>query len=156
MTTEVSVFTFDATLMFIVMVLMNRFHPIEIGLFLRGEPPIKNGLELVKMGGNVRKMLQQHERLKRRRGGSSLTRVRSLEVIWSTEDISTAAARHTKNGFGWKPVLEYGFVSLLGYLVVCRGQVADPLGSNDCRERTPAYAFSYLPRVSHQSLIRLL
>ncbi|KAF9870204.1 hypothetical protein CkaCkLH20_12290 [Colletotrichum karsti] len=59
MTTEVFIFIFDATLMFLVMVWMNWFHPSEIGLLLRGEPPIKNGLELVKMGGSFRKM--QHE-----------------------------------------------------------------------------------------------
>lgn len=59
MTTEVYIYIFDATLMFLVMVWMNWFHPSEIGLLLRGEPPIKNGLELMKMGGNFRKM--QHE-----------------------------------------------------------------------------------------------
>ncbi|OHE96015.1 RTM1 protein [Colletotrichum orchidophilum] len=49
MTHEVYVYVFDATLMFIVMVWMNWFHPSEIGLLLRGEPPIKNGVELVMM-----------------------------------------------------------------------------------------------------------
>ncbi|TDZ32996.1 Protein RTM1 [Colletotrichum spinosum] len=56
MTTEAYIFIFDATLMFLVMVWMNWFHPSEIGLLLRGEPPIKNGLELVKMGGGFRKV----------------------------------------------------------------------------------------------------
>ncbi|KZL81957.1 rta1 domain protein [Colletotrichum incanum] len=50
MTNEVYVYIFDATLMFLVMVWMNWFHPSEIGLLLRGDPPIKNGLELVMMG----------------------------------------------------------------------------------------------------------
>ncbi|KAK1624864.1 RTA1 like protein-domain-containing protein [Colletotrichum phormii] len=49
MTNEAYVYVFDATLMFLVMVWMNWFHPSEIGLLLRGEPPIKNGLELVMM-----------------------------------------------------------------------------------------------------------
>ncbi|KXH63559.1 hypothetical protein CSAL01_06204 [Colletotrichum salicis] len=49
MTNEAFVYVFDATLMFLVMVWMNWFHPSEIGLLLRGEPPIKNGLELVMM-----------------------------------------------------------------------------------------------------------
>ncbi|KAF6825716.1 RTA1 domain protein [Colletotrichum musicola] len=56
MTTEVYIFIFDATLMFLVMVWMNWFHPSEIGLLLRGEPPIKNGLELVMIGKNYRKV----------------------------------------------------------------------------------------------------
>ncbi|KAK2056282.1 RTA1-domain-containing protein [Colletotrichum caudatum] len=50
MTNEVYVYVFDATLMFLVMVWMSWFHPSEIGLLLRGEPPIKNGLELVVRG----------------------------------------------------------------------------------------------------------
>ncbi|KAL0935466.1 RTA1 domain protein [Colletotrichum truncatum] len=59
MTTEVYIFIFDATLMFLVMVWMNWFHPSEIGLLLRGEPPIKNGLELVKLGRTHNKI--RHE-----------------------------------------------------------------------------------------------
>ncbi|TQN71777.1 Protein RTM1 [Colletotrichum shisoi] len=50
MTNEAYVYVFDATLMFLVMVWMNWFHPSEIGLLLRGERPIKNGLELVMIG----------------------------------------------------------------------------------------------------------
>ncbi|KAI5459414.1 RTA1 like protein-domain-containing protein [Mariannaea sp. PMI_226] len=45
---EVYVFVFDGLLMLVVLVWMNWFHPSEIGLLLRGEEPIQNGLELVK------------------------------------------------------------------------------------------------------------
>lgn len=41
------VFIFDATSMFLVMVWMNWFHPSEIGLLLRHEEPVSNGLELL-------------------------------------------------------------------------------------------------------------
>lgn len=48
-------FVFDGMLMLCVLVWMNWFHPGEIGLLLRGDEPIKNGLELVKVGrGNPR------------------------------------------------------------------------------------------------------
>ncbi|WYZ44443.1 hypothetical protein EsH8_VII_000879 [Colletotrichum jinshuiense] len=60
MTNEVYVFIFDATLMFLVMVWMNWFHPSEIGLLLRGEPPIKNGLELVMVGRRPGKLLSEN------------------------------------------------------------------------------------------------
>uniref|UniRef100_A0A8H7KDB7 RTA1 domain protein n=1 Tax=Bionectria ochroleuca TaxID=29856 RepID=A0A8H7KDB7_BIOOC len=46
---EVYVFVFDGMLMFIVLLWMNWFHPSEIGLLLRGDEPIRNGLELVMM-----------------------------------------------------------------------------------------------------------
>ncbi|KAJ3522996.1 hypothetical protein NM208_g12628 [Fusarium decemcellulare] len=51
MRSEVWVFVFDGLLMLIVLVWMNWFHPSEIGLLLRGDEPIKNGLELVGVGG---------------------------------------------------------------------------------------------------------
>ncbi|KAF5025788.1 hypothetical protein F66182_2121 [Fusarium sp. NRRL 66182] len=47
MRSEVWVFVFDGMLMLMVLVWMNWFHPGEIGLLLRGEEPIRNGLELV-------------------------------------------------------------------------------------------------------------
>lgn len=47
MTTEAFIYIFDATLIFIVMVWMNWFHPSEIKMLLRGEDPISNGMELV-------------------------------------------------------------------------------------------------------------
>ncbi|CAH0054937.1 unnamed protein product [Clonostachys solani] len=46
---EVYVFVFDGMLMFIVLLWMNWFHPSEIGLLLRGDEPIRNGLELIMM-----------------------------------------------------------------------------------------------------------
>lgn len=49
MRSEVYVFVFDGLLMIVVLAWMNWFHPSEIGLLLRGDEPIKNGLELVKM-----------------------------------------------------------------------------------------------------------
>jgi hypothetical protein len=42
---------------------MNWFHPGEIGLLIRGERSITNGLELVKMGGSGRKRLDTMESL---------------------------------------------------------------------------------------------
>ncbi|KAM0420794.1 hypothetical protein ACHAPT_011455 [Fusarium lateritium] len=51
MRSEVWVFVFDGLLMLIVLVWMNWFHPGEIGLLLRGDEPIRNGLELMKVGG---------------------------------------------------------------------------------------------------------
>ncbi|RSM00027.1 hypothetical protein CEP52_009403 [Fusarium oligoseptatum] len=48
MRSEGWVFGFDSVPMVIVVLWMNWFHPSEIGLLLRGEGPIKNGLELVK------------------------------------------------------------------------------------------------------------
>ncbi|KDN70407.1 putative RTM1 [Colletotrichum sublineola] len=56
MTNEVYVYVFDATLMFLVMAWMNWFHPSEIGLLLRGEQPIKNGLALVMVGRRFGKL----------------------------------------------------------------------------------------------------
>ena len=44
---EVFLYIFDAALMFLVLIWMNWFHPSEIGLLLRGNKPISNGLELV-------------------------------------------------------------------------------------------------------------
>ncbi|OLN81855.1 Protein RTA1-like protein 8, partial [Colletotrichum chlorophyti] len=55
MTTEAYIYVFDATLMFIVMVWMNWFHPSEIGLLLRGDRPIKNGFELIMVGRTSQK-----------------------------------------------------------------------------------------------------
>ncbi|KXH36166.1 RTM1 protein [Colletotrichum nymphaeae SA-01] len=60
MTNEAYVYVFDATLMFLVMVWMNWFHPSEIGLLLRGEPPIKNGLELVMMNRKFGKIQNEN------------------------------------------------------------------------------------------------
>lgn len=54
--TEIYVFIFDGMLMLGVLLWMNWFHPSEIGLLLRGEQPIKNGFELVKVGGRQNKM----------------------------------------------------------------------------------------------------
>lgn len=48
MTTEAFLFVFDSVLIFVCMIWMNWFHPSEIGMLLRGEEPIKNGLELMK------------------------------------------------------------------------------------------------------------
>jgi hypothetical protein len=48
MRSEVWVFVFDGMLMLLVLVWMNWFHPGEIGLLIRGERAITNGLELVK------------------------------------------------------------------------------------------------------------
>lgn len=48
MRSEVWVFVFDGMLMLLVLVWMNWFHPGEIGLLIRGEGAITNGLELVK------------------------------------------------------------------------------------------------------------
>ncbi|CAM1505775.1 Fc.00g114120.m01.CDS01 [Cosmosporella sp. VM-42] len=50
MKSEVYVFVFDGALMLGALAWMNWFHPSEIGLLLRGDQPIKNGLELVKVG----------------------------------------------------------------------------------------------------------
>ena len=50
MSSEVYVFVFDGVLMLCALVWMNWFHPSEIGLLLRGDVPIKNGVELVKVG----------------------------------------------------------------------------------------------------------
>jgi hypothetical protein len=55
MKSEVYVFVFDGLLMLVVLVWMNWFHPSEIGLLLRGDEPIKNGLELVKVGRGKRR-----------------------------------------------------------------------------------------------------
>ncbi|KAH7129979.1 RTA1 like protein-domain-containing protein [Dactylonectria estremocensis] len=54
MRSEVYVFVFDGLLMLVVLAWMNWFHPGEIGLLLRGDAPIKNGLELVKRGRGKR------------------------------------------------------------------------------------------------------
>ncbi|KAM0343500.1 hypothetical protein ACHAPU_008531 [Fusarium lateritium] len=48
MRSEVWVFVFDGMLMLMVLAWMNWFHPGEIGLLIRGEDAITNGLELVK------------------------------------------------------------------------------------------------------------
>ncbi|KAF5978792.1 RTM1 [Fusarium coicis] len=63
MRSEVWVFVFDGMLMLLVLVWMNWFHPGEIGLLIRGERSITNGLELVKMGGSGRKRLDTMESL---------------------------------------------------------------------------------------------
>ncbi|TXC12124.1 hypothetical protein FocTR4_00006928 [Fusarium oxysporum f. sp. cubense] len=63
MRSEVWVFVFDGMLMLLVLVWMNWFHPGEIGLLIRGERSITNGLELVKMGGSGRKRLDTVESL---------------------------------------------------------------------------------------------
>ncbi|KAL5608634.1 hypothetical protein FOVSG1_003315 [Fusarium oxysporum f. sp. vasinfectum] len=47
MRTEAFMFVFDATLIWIVMVWMNWYHPSEIGLLLRNEIPVTNGFELL-------------------------------------------------------------------------------------------------------------
>ncbi|KAF5647019.1 RTM1 [Fusarium tjaetaba] len=44
---EAFLFVFDATLIWIVMVWMNWYHPSEIGLLLRNELPVTNGFELL-------------------------------------------------------------------------------------------------------------
>ncbi|KAH7139940.1 RTA1 like protein-domain-containing protein [Dactylonectria estremocensis] len=49
MRSEAYVFVFDGLLMFVVLAWMNWFHPSEIGLLLRGDQPITNGLELLKV-----------------------------------------------------------------------------------------------------------
>ncbi|XEV05659.1 hypothetical protein FSHL1_010946 [Fusarium sambucinum] len=54
-TSEVWVFVFDGMLMLLVLVWMNWFHPGEIGLLIRGEESITNGLELMKLGGSGRR-----------------------------------------------------------------------------------------------------
>lgn len=46
---EAYVFTFDGFLMVIVLLWMNWFHPGEIGLLLRNEASITNGLQLIKI-----------------------------------------------------------------------------------------------------------
>ncbi|EWG42455.1 hypothetical protein FVEG_04254 [Fusarium verticillioides 7600] len=63
MRSEVWVFVFDGMLMLLVLVWMNWFHPGEIGLLIRGERSITNGLELVKMRGSGRKRLDTMESL---------------------------------------------------------------------------------------------
>lgn len=55
MRSEVWVFVFDGLLMLVVLVWMNWFHPGEIGLLLRGDAPIRNGLELVKVRGRKKR-----------------------------------------------------------------------------------------------------
>ncbi|SCV58343.1 related to RTM1 protein [Fusarium fujikuroi] len=47
MRTEAFLFVFDATLIWIVTVWMNWYHPSEIGLLLRNESPVTNGFELL-------------------------------------------------------------------------------------------------------------
>ncbi|KAH7213124.1 RTA1 like protein-domain-containing protein [Fusarium oxysporum] len=47
MRTEAFMFVFDATLIWIVMVWMNWYHPSEIGLLLRNELPVTTGFELL-------------------------------------------------------------------------------------------------------------
>ncbi|KAF4421765.1 RTM1 [Fusarium acutatum] len=47
MRTEAFLFIFDATLIWIVMVWMNWYHPSEIGLLLRNVLPVTNGFELL-------------------------------------------------------------------------------------------------------------
>lgn len=56
MTTEAFLFVFDSVLIFICMVWMNWFHPSEIKMLLRGEIPIRNGMELMKRGGSFGKL----------------------------------------------------------------------------------------------------
>ncbi|KAK1999869.1 RTA1-domain-containing protein [Colletotrichum falcatum] len=56
MTNEAYMYVFDATLMLLVMAWMNWFHPSEIGLLLRGERPVKNGLGLLMPGRRVGKL----------------------------------------------------------------------------------------------------
>jgi hypothetical protein len=51
---EVFVYVFDAALIFVAMVWMNWFHPSEIGLLLRGQEPITNGLQLLRPGRSSR------------------------------------------------------------------------------------------------------
>lgn len=51
MKSEAYVFIFDGLLMFVVLAWMNWFHPSEIGLLLRGNQPITNGLQLLKLRG---------------------------------------------------------------------------------------------------------
>lgn len=41
---EVWLYIFDGTLMFLVLVWMNWFHPSEVGLLLRGRQPMNHGL----------------------------------------------------------------------------------------------------------------
>ncbi|KAF4989262.1 hypothetical protein FGRMN_9228 [Fusarium graminum] len=60
MRSEVWVFVFDGMLMLLVLAWMNWFHPGEIGLLIRGEDAITNGLELVK---GRRKRLETMESL---------------------------------------------------------------------------------------------
>ncbi|RKL39326.1 hypothetical protein BFJ72_g6798 [Fusarium proliferatum] len=50
MRTEAFLFVFDATLIWIVTVWMNWYHPSEIGLLLRNESPVANGFELLPFG----------------------------------------------------------------------------------------------------------
>jgi hypothetical protein len=47
---ESYVFIFDGCLMIVLLFWMNWFHPGEIGLLLRGEESITNGLQLMKIG----------------------------------------------------------------------------------------------------------
>ncbi|KAF7626520.1 RTA1 like protein-domain-containing protein [Aspergillus flavus] len=49
MRSEACVFIFDGFLMVLVLLWMNWFHPGEIGLLLRNEVPITNGLQLMKI-----------------------------------------------------------------------------------------------------------
>ncbi|KAF7549474.1 hypothetical protein G7Z17_g6359 [Cylindrodendrum hubeiense] len=63
MRSEVYVFVFDGLLMLVALAWMNWFHPGEIGLLLRGDEPIKNGLELVKVGREKRRRSQTMESL---------------------------------------------------------------------------------------------
>lgn len=45
---EVFLYIFDAALMFSVLVWLNWFHPSEIGLLIRGDKAVSNGLRLVR------------------------------------------------------------------------------------------------------------
>ncbi|KAF5581585.1 RTM1 [Fusarium pseudoanthophilum] len=56
MRTEAFLFVFDATLIWIVMVWMNWYHPSEIGLLLRNELPVANGFELLPLRRRFEKL----------------------------------------------------------------------------------------------------
>lgn len=56
LTTEAFVFVFDGSLMLIVLLWMNWFHPSEIKMLLRGEEPITNGFELMKINKSFGKL----------------------------------------------------------------------------------------------------
>jgi hypothetical protein len=51
LTTEAYLYVFDATLMWIVMAIMNWWHPGVIGVLLRGERPVSEGFRLMNVGG---------------------------------------------------------------------------------------------------------
>ena len=75
MRSEVYVFVFDGALMLAALAWMNWFHPSEIGLLLRGDRPIKNGLELVKVGrGHSRIQSGTEESLESQREPMARTR----------------------------------------------------------------------------------